>query len=232
MTLPMGFLNHFHGCDRLLGRLLDRVAERGPARLVFVGDFVDRGEESAAVLVRLHRLAHADRSAVFLRGNHEEMMLRFLDDPANRAGRWLRYGGLQTLASFGIGGMSESAGEAEALRARDSLAAALGPELLGWLRALPSRFSSGNLAVVHAGADPALPIAAQDDKVLLWGHPDFARRPRRDGTWVIHGHTVTDIVEPRDGRIGVDTGAFATGRLSAALIGPGKFEVLSATNHG
>lgn len=217
-----------HGCDRLLTKLLDRIAAEGPARLVFVGDLIDRGEESAAVLARLHALSQAEGArAVFLRGNHEEMMLRFLDDPSTHTGRWLRFGGLQTLASFGIGGVSQGGDEAQALRARDALATALGPELIGWLRGLPTRFVSGNVAVVHAGADPAQPIEAQDDKVLVWGHPDFARRARDDGQWVVHGHTVMGEVEPRGGRIGVDTGAYATGRLSAALIGPGRLDPLT-----
>jgi len=225
----LAVVGDIHGCDRQLGELLGKIEAENPDRIVFVGDYFDRGEESAAVLERLFGLSRqAPERHVFLAGNHEEMMLRFLDDPAERARRWLRYGGLQTLASFGIGGLSDTADAAQALAARDRLAAALGPDRLAWLRALPRRFVSGNVAIVHAAADPALPIEAQDDKVLAWGHPDFARRNRDDGIWVVHGHTVTEEVRAESGRIDVDTGAFATGRLSAALIGPGSFAVLDA----
>ncbi len=159
-------------------------------------------------------------------------MLAFLDDPVVHGPRWLRHGGLQTLASFGVGMVTPRPDEARIIAARDALARALGPELLAWLRALPTRFVSGNVAVVHAGADPARAIADQDDDVLIWGHPDFASRTRDDGVWVVHGHTITETVTPVSGRIAVDTGAYASGRLSAALIGPDRLEVVFADRHG
>lgn len=225
----MAVIGDVHGCDRLLAALLGRLAGVGAERIVFVGDYIDRGEESAAVLDRLFALWQADAGRhIFLRGNHEEMMLRFLDDPAAHAVRWMRYGGLQTLASFGIGGIGETADEARALRARDALAAALGPEKLAWLRGLPCLDASGNVTVVHAGADPARPLAEQSESTLIWGHPDFENRPRRDGLWLVHGHKIRDRVTAEAGRIGVDTGAYATGRLSAAVIRRGSFEVIAA----
>jgi len=225
----LAVVGDIHGTDGLLAALLERIAAQGPARLVFVGDYVDRGEDSAGVLARLHALSSSNPRAVFLAGNHEAMMLGFLDDPEHEARRWLRNGGLQTLASFGIGGLSEVPDAARAVAARDALAAALGPERLAWLRGLPTRFTSGNVAVVHAGADPGVAINIQPDATLLWGHPAFATRARGDGVWVVHGHTITAEIAPREGRIGVDTGAYANGRLSAALIGPGSFEPVSVT---
>lgn len=223
----LAVIGDIHGTDALLAGLLDRIAAHGPARLVFVGDYVDRGEHSAQVLARLHALSRADPSVVCLAGNHEAMMLAFLDAPTGEARRWLKFGGLQTLASYGIGGLSEAPDRARATSARDALAEALGQDLLDWLRGLPTRFVSGNVAVVHAGADPAAPIADQDDTALLWGHPDFFRRPRQDGTWVVHGHTITTQCRAEQGRICVDTGAYANGQLTAALIGPDAFEPLS-----
>jgi len=217
-----------HGCARLLDKLLDEVLDRTPDQLVFVGDFVDRGEESAQVLARLHALSQTDVATTFIKGNHEEMMLRFLDDPVDHAGRWLRYGGLQTMASYGVGGISASPDEKQAIQARDALARAIGPDILGWLRAMPTTFQSGNVAVVHAGANPQKPISAQSEAALIWGHPEFLKTPRSDGVWVVHGHTIVDAVAPEAGRIGVDTGAYATGRLSAALIAPDNLDVLTA----
>lgn len=225
----LAVVGDIHGTDGLLAALLERIAAQGPARLVFVGDYVDRGEDSAGVLARLHALSSSDPRAVFLAGNHEAMMLAFLDDPEREARRWLRNGGLQTLASFGIGGVSEVSDAARTVAARDALASALGPERLTWLRGLPTRFTSGNVAVVHAGANPSAPIAGQPDTTLLWGHPEFTTRARGDGVWVVHGHTITAEVAPREGRIGVDTGAYANGRLSAALIGPGSVAPVSVT---
>lgn len=220
-----------HGCDRLLIALLNRLGARDPApdRLVFCGDLVDRGEHTGTVLSLVYGLQkRLGEGAVALRGNHEQMMLDFLDAPAEAGERWLRFGGLQTLASLGIGGAGETMRPASAIRVRDALARALGPAMIDWLWNMPTRLSSGNVHVVHAGANPALPLEHQSDHTLIWGHPDFERRMRRDGQWVVHGHTIADRVEPCDGRIGVDTGAYATGRLSAALIAPdGGFETLS-----
>lgn len=225
---PLAVVGDIHGTDPLLNGLIRKIKAKGPSRLVFVGDYVDRGEDSAKVLQRLYELSQSDPNAVFLAGNHEAMMLNFIDSPEN-ALRWLKFGGLQTLASFGIGGLNETPDLARALAARDELAKGLGPDLLKWLRNLSTRFSSGNVAVVHAGADPDLPISEQTDATLLWGHPEFSNRARRDGIWVVHGHTITASPRAADGKIAVDTGAYANGRLSAALISDNKFEVASVT---
>lgn len=190
--------------------------------VVFVGDYVDRGDESAAVLRQM--MGDMARPHIAMMGNHEDMLLRFIDAPEAEAGRWLRNGGLQTLASFGVGGTPGQ----DPAAARDRLVEAMGPELVDWLRARPLWWQSGDVAVVHAGADPALPLPAQPRETLLWGHPAFGRVPRQDGLWVVHGHTIVDAPVAEGGRIPIDTGAFATGRLTAAVIEPGCVRFLQA----
>jgi crotonobetaine/carnitine-CoA ligase len=96
----------------------------------------------------------------------------------------------------------------------------LGPDGSLWLDQLPLSWSSGNLWVVHAGADPARAMPDQTARVLLWGHPEFDSAPRGDDAWVAHGHVERDTPEIHDGRIGVDTAAWATGRLTAVAIKP------------
>jgi serine/threonine protein phosphatase 1 len=230
--VPFCAVGDIHGCDALLARMLERLRERMPpeARLVLVGDYIDRGEQSHEALLRIHALQQeAPEGAVTcLRGNHEQMLLDVLDRPARNGPRWLRYGGLQTLASFGLRGLPETASEAQWEDLRDRLRAALGPDLEMWLRALPTLWQSGNVAVVHAGADPALPLSAQSAEVLTWGHEAFERVPRRDGVWIVHGHTIVEEARPVLGRIPVDTGAYATGRLSCALVAPNQLEFLQA----
>lgn len=206
---PLAIIGDIHGCAGLLDGLLARVAIENPgAKPVFVGDMIDRGPDSQGVLARIRALD----GAVVILGNHEEMMLRFLDEPEDAGPAWLRHGGIQTLESFGI---TDPAADADT---RDALRRAFPPGLEAWLRALPCVWRSGNVMVVHAGADPRRPIADQNPRDLLWGHPGFGRFPRRDGLWVAHGHTIVPKPRQRNGVISVDTGAWQGGGLSAALI--------------
>ena len=209
---PLVVIGDIHGRYDLLQRLLAKV--EGQGQLICVGDYVDRGDDSASVLRLL-----VDRPDILcLKGNHEEMLEGFLARPEENDGRWLRYGGLQTLASYGVRGLSETSSGAQLKEARDALVAAMGQGQINWLAGLTSSYFSGNVFVTHAGADPAVAIDAQSFKTLRWGHPDFAKTPRRDGIWVAHGHTIVDEPSARAGRIAVDTGGYATGRLTAARI--------------
>lgn len=222
-------IGDLHGCDHLLGQLLGKIEQAdkdGQARLVFVGDYVDRGEESAAVLRRLFDLQNT--SAICLAGNHEDMMLKFIDQPAERGARWIKFGGLQTLASFGVSGVSTGSNGQALEHARDQLIQAMGDDLIAWLRSLPTFWQSGNVAVVHAAADPAVPVDQQQERVLKWGHKDFTQTPRQDGIWIVHGHTIVDSPAIEKGRVSVDTGAYATGRLTAASISDQGIDFLQA----
>ena len=116
--------------------------------------------------------------------------------------------------------MTETSDKEALTQARDALAEAMGQPLIHWLTALPTRYLSGNIAVVHAGADPELPISMQSDQTLMWGHPGFDTRTRSDGVWVVYGHTITPEPAHQAGRIGIDTGAYATGRLTALCLSP------------
>ncbi|RBI87206.1 serine/threonine protein phosphatase [Rhodosalinus halophilus] len=216
---PFVAVGDIHGRLDLLQQLETQLADL-PADwpVVFVGDYIDRGDESAGVL--RHLFGTSGRQRICLMGNHEEMLLRFLAEPAAEGPRWLRNGGLQTLASFGLGGLPTRE-PAAYVAARDALVDAMGLDLIDWLTARPLVWWSGDVAVVHAGADPGLPIAKQPSETLLWGHPEFAWTPRADGLWVVHGHTIVDAPEARAGRVPIDTGAYATGRLTAALVEAG-----------
>lgn len=203
-----------HGRADLLQRFLDSAPSHP---VVCVGDYVDRGDHSAEVL----RMLNGRPDVVCLAGNHEEMMLDFIDQPEVAGARWLRHGGLQTLASFGVAGLSETSDDSALRGARQQLVKAMGSALLGWMQGLPSLWQSGNVAVVHAGADPAVPMAQQSEQCLRWGHRNFMRKSRADGVWVVHGHTIVDQPHTRAGRVAIDTGAYATGRLTVATIAPG-----------
>jgi len=199
-------------------------------KLVFVGDYIDLGPDSAVVLARMQELQEAfPDNVTCLMGNHERMMLDFLVDPTTRGPRWMRAGAAETMRSFGvaIADLEESPEYDAFPAAAHSLRRRLPKATINWLENLPLSWSSGNLWAVHAGADPGHGMDEQSARVQLWGHPEFDSAPRGDGVWVAHGHTEMDAPLASEGRISTDTGAWRTGRLTACAIRPdGHFDFL------
>lgn len=211
---PLAVVGDLHGRADLLELMLAKLAETHPAaQIVFVGDYMDRGPDSAEVLKRVMGLP----DAICLMGNHERMLLSFLEDPEGQGARWIKHGGRETMLSFGITPDATT-------EQRDALKDRIGADGLAWLTSRPLLFQSGNLYVTHAGADPAAPIEGQGEESLLWGHPDFGRKWRKDGAWVVHGHTIVPEPVISKGTISIDTGAFATDRLTAAVFDAGEVE--------
>ena len=235
---PLYVIGDIHGRADLLQELFDLIdADQQDSGLeqplaVFVGDYIDRGPDSRRVLQTLQAMqrnladdAQAEGEMLCLMGNHERMMLDFLDAPQEIGPRWLRNGGVATLDSFGIDGVPEDPPPEVLDAARDALAEALGDGtdagLAAWIRAMPLIAQSGDVAIAHAACDPDRPIDAQLPATLLWGHPEFLSRSRRDGIWVAHGHTVVSTPTVAQRRIATDTGAYFSDRLTAAILAPG-----------
>lgn len=214
-------IGDIHGRFDLLCSLVDALPQ--DFGIICVGDLVDRGEQSREVL---DYVMQSDR-VTSLMGNHEQLMLNFLRSPETDGRRWLRNGGLQTLASFGVSGVTDSSGAEALTRARDTLYEAMGEDMVTWLARLDCIAWSGNVAVVHAGADPNTPLEDHAPDTFIWGHPEFQKTPRTDGFWIVHGHTIVDSPKMRDGRISIDTGAYATGQLTAAVFTPDGVEFIS-----
>ncbi|NVO25218.1 metallophosphoesterase family protein [Donghicola mangrovi] len=223
---PLFVIGDIHGCLEQLESLLDTIWKRDgfDARIITVGDMIDRGPHSAQVLQKLVALQRVSGARLTcLKGNHEQMMLDFLAKPSENGLRWIQSGGINTLESFNIslqGQLTSLEDLADQLRAR------MGAELLNWLQRLPTFWSEGNVGVVHAAADPALPLDEQREDTLLWGHSDFRKQERPDGMWIIHGHTIVKEPRIRAGRISVDTGAYKGHPLSAAVIKNGTIDFL------
>ena len=222
-TQPFYVVGDVHGRADLLAPLFERLLAQ-PDQIVCVGDYIDRGPDSAKVL-RLLQEASLLGNVTCLRGNHEEMLLRFIKHPRKNGRYWLRYGGAATLASYGIAGITLTSEPAEFVHARDALMSAMG-DTIAWLNAVPYWWRSGNVAVAHAGADRTQPLADQLDRAFAWGHPEFANQPRTDGMWVIRGHAVVADPHIENGRVHLDTGAYKTGTLTALHVTMGEFTVL------
>ena len=222
-------IGDIHGRADLLGALLERIGEDAEARhdgrrlrLVFLGDYVDRGDRSRETLDLLLRVAREtpEGTGVFLRGNHEAALLDFVDRPGGGAS-WLDVGGRQTLASYGVSVPGPGASAERLDRARDAIVVAMGPHL-DLLRRTRLIARSGAAVFAHAGFDPALPDAAQSEAVLLWGSvpPEDAKLPGE--LLLVHGHFDGPAPIETPNRINVDTGAFHSGRLTAVRLDAGR----------
>lgn len=211
-----------HGCLDLLEQLLSRIEEdiaeqpKLKTSIVFLGDLIDRGPASAQVVERLRTYSPEGATTHFVMGNHEEVMLRVLSGEASLLPSWLRFGGAETLRSYGVE-PRELTGLADAdLAAR--LQKAIPPEHVEFLDSFADSISFGGYVFVHAGIRPGIELSEQEQSDLRWIREPFLDDLTDHGFVVVHGHTITNSVEVAPNRIGIDTGAFCTGRLTALAI--------------
>jgi serine/threonine protein phosphatase 1 len=212
-----------HGRADLLAFLLKQIDEDAagsmmPRQLIFVGDYIDRGMESRAVIDCLLTAMPAEFTAVFLKGNHEDAMLRFLEGDLEVGMDWLGFGGRETLFSYGIqvgfaGGSLEGMEEI-----RKKLAAALPPAHMKFFRQLQLMHEVGDYCFVHAGVRPGVPLERQAANDLMWIRNEFLFATGTFGKTIVHGHTISAEPEIKPNRIGIDTGAFATSRLTCLAL--------------
>lgn len=218
-------IGDIHGRSDLLDELLDAVrsdalaaADRGETPVViFLGDYVDRGPDSRGVLDRLSALTRDVIDWRFLEGNHEMAMRAFMADPVAQQG-WLRFGGAPTLRSYGIDVPASAPSERWLIDAGAELFRRLPSSHHYFLDHLDLLPEWGDYAFVHAGVRPGVPLAAQSRADLLTIRKPFIASRDWHGKRIVHGHTVTPrpVVTPR--RVGIDTGAYASGRLTCVLL--------------
>ena len=221
--LPPGLriyaIGDIHGRADLLERLhalIEADMQTGPERrvIVYLGDYVDRGPDSSAVIERLCRQRLPEAEVVALLGNHEAMMLEFLDAPFG-APLWLANGGDATLRSYHVRVPHSSD---EFLLAQRALRGALPRHHLHFLQGLQIQARFGDYLFVHAGIKPGLPLDRQSREQMIWIRDVFLDSEADHGAVVVHGHTIVDDVEWRPDRIGIDTGAYCTGVLTALAL--------------
>lgn len=209
-----------HGCYDLLQELIDRIRDdarrvTGRRVLVTLGDYVDRGPKSAQVLDWLCGPGPEGFERISLAGNHEAMMLEFLDNPS-LSSPWLEFGGLETLASYGVDLQRfHRAGQRER---QAMLQASIPPAHMDLLRNLPTLLVTPRTVFVHAGLRPGVELTEQSDGDLLWIREPFLSAVIEQGPWIVHGHTPVSQPIVAGRRICVDTGAFATGVLTAVRL--------------
>ena len=213
-------IGDIHGCydlfERLIGRIRRDSEAREPARvrLILLGDLIDRGPGAARLAERCMALSQANDDFVVLRGNHEQAMLDALAGNLVALDFWCRYGGDATLRGWGVPepllAGEDPQGLLEAARAR------IPGDLLAWLHRLPLSCRIGDYLFIHAGIRPGRRLSRQSAHDMLWIRDDFLNSDADHRVVVVHGHSISDAApEVKHNRIGIDAGAYRTGRLIA-----------------
>ena len=208
-----------HGRLDLLEALLAAIESDGAGRraakttIISLGDLVDRGPESAGVVERLRSFSPAGVTTRFLMGNHEEVFLRALEGDLKALRLLLRIGGRETIFSYGISPEDYRNLDFEDLAAL--LKEKVPAEHVEFMSAFERWIEIGDYLFVHAGLRPGIALADQSSSDLRWIRDEFLRHRESFGKLVVHGHSITDEADVRSNRIGIDTGAFASGRLTA-----------------
>jgi len=211
-----------HGRLDLLDQLLasidadDVTSTAARTTVIFLGDLVDRGANSAGVVERLATLPHRFSEVRFLMGNHEEIFLAALAGDAKALKLFCRVGGRETMLSYGIG-----VGEYERLdyaELQSRMAAVVPDRHRDFLSGFEAMVIRGDYAFVHAGVRPGVPFPDQNPADLRWIRTSFLDHREPLEKMVVHGHTIEPEVVYRPHRIGIDTGAYDTGRLTALVL--------------
>lgn len=218
-----------HGRADLLDRVLSRIDAHVAAHPVvrpihlLVGDYIDRGPASREVVDLLINCEQG-REMVLLRGNHDAFVEDFMQNP-DVLNDWRRIGGLETLMSYGLNPpMNADAAAQKELATK--LKSVVPQSHLKFFGGLASSFHCGGYFFAHAGVRPGIPLDKQKDDDLLWIRDDFLLHEGDFGKVVVHGHTPVREIDIHPNRINIDTGAYATGRLSCLVMEGSRFEPL------
>ena len=204
--------------DRLLRRIEKDIEARPPRRnfIIFLGDLIDRGPESAGVVERLRTYRPTYAKPIFLAGNHEEVLLSMLEGKTGIMPSWLKFGGVECARSYGLDPDALKLLEEEA--ALQLLQAKVPRAHREFLQSFADTFRFGDYLFVHAGIRPGIALEEQDRFDLRWIRDPFLADSKNHGFIVVHGHTIVGQVEERPNRIAIDTGAYRSGILTALAV--------------
>ena len=228
-------IGDIHGRLDLLAPLLQAISDEADrwAKTIVVGlgDYVDRGSDSRGVVDSLLELsARPGIETRFLRGNHDQILLDFLGDHG-LGPYWCRVGGRETLASYGVEAPATRKHMEEWRSARDAFAANMPERHLGFFQDLSFSFTWGGYFFAHAGAQPGTPLEEQSERDLMWIRKPFLDDERRFDRIVVHGHTPAEEAHADHRRVGLDTGAYMTGVLTACRFGGEERRLIQAVEN-
>ena len=185
--------------------------------IIYLGDYVDRGDQSRQVVDHLLSRPLGSIQSIFLKGNHEDALLQFLDSPDIGA-NWFSFGGMATLFSYGVTVQSSSPNVAQFEYIQKQFASNLPDEHLAFFSNLDLSHQAGDYLFVHAGILPGRKLAKQRPEDLMWIRDEFLESHRNHEKFVVHGHSVTSEPEIRHNRIGIDTGAYFSNHLTCLVL--------------
>jgi serine/threonine protein phosphatase 1 len=195
----------------------DLSADRPPeCHIVYLGDYIDRGHDSCGVLKRLSGPPPYALKRTLLMGNHEQMLLRFLEDGSNTA-LWRQYGGMETLLSYRID-VNAALGTPGFPGLGAELARRMPPQHHQFLASLATSVSIGDYFFCHAGVRPGVALDKQQERDLLWIRDEFLGWRASHGKVVVHGHSPVERPDFKTNRINIDTAAYLTGRLTCLVL--------------
>ena len=214
-------IGDIHGCARLLDLMFEHIAEDAKdaphdRHVVYLGDYIDRGNDSKGVIERVMKGGPRGFTAHYIKGNHDAALLDFLEDPESYRA-WRSFGAADTLLSYNVHPPLYDSKE-QRIAARDALLAAIPADHLAFFRALELKVTIGDYAFVHAGVRPGVSLERQSEEDLLWIRDEFLSSTLPHGKVVVHGHTPLRAPVRTSNRISVDTGAYATGVLTCAVL--------------
>ena len=202
----------------------DSAAGEAESTVVLLGDLVDRGPQSAGVVARA-REWQQQRTVRILAGNHEEMFLDSFDD-ADTLRHFLRFGGKETVLSYGIDRRAYNVAEVDEVQVM--MRQAVPQQDRDFIASFEDMIAIGDYLFVHAGIRPEVALEEQQVKDLRWIREPFLSHAEPHGAVVVHGHTISDAPVERDNRIGIDTGAYLSGRLTALVLEGGTRRYIEA----
>lgn len=228
-------IGDIHGCLNLLDDLHEKIRQDlknpRPAKVVviYLGDYIDRGPHSAGVLERLTQRSIPNTDVILLKGNHEEMLERFLDAPQSGI-FWRQLGGAETLQSYRIDVRGAVAGDGLA-NVHSEFLKKFPASHLALLKSMRLSVSLGDYFFCHAGPRPGIPLEHQSADDLLWIRQPFLASAHAFEKIIVHGHSPVEAPEFHSNRINIDTGAYATGRLTCLVL-EGQSQRLLSTGFG
>jgi len=227
-----------HGRHDLLVKLFAQIeadAAHAPEQkreLIFLGDYLDRGLYVREAIDWFIAFPASEAGKRFrltcLKGNHEDLLLKFLNDP-EQGRMWLENGAYETLLSFGLRLSSLRPKEETLKQFSQALHLKLQNKYLNFFNNLPLGRTIGDYFFCHAGIDPDRPIPRQKPESLLWIRDKFLQSDRHYEKVIVHGHSISTLPDVRPNRMGIDTGAYGTGRLTCAVLFQNKYHFLQTT---